>query len=360
MKTDIKIGSRHIGDNHPCFITLEAGPTHNGFESACELVNIAAASGADAVKFQIVDPDRLCNDRKQLFSYSVLVDRETGQQEEISEPLYDILCRRSLSESEWLGVKKQADKSGIAFFATAAFPDEIDLLERMNCDSIKIASADVTHFPLIKKAAATGQVIQLDTGSSTLGEIEKAVDVILSQGNERIVIHQCPSGYPAKLDSINLNLITTMKKMFPFPIAYSDHTPGWEMDVAALALGANLLEKSITKDRTTRSVEHIFSLEPSDIDEFISVIRDVERAFGSHRRLMSDEELQKRLAVRRSCYFNTVHKAGDAITDNSFIFQRPGFGVSPEFAEQLIGRKLIVDVEAGQAFDWSQIDAKGA
>lgn len=351
----IEINNRQVGDGAPCFITYEAGPTHDGVDSAIELTRLAAEAGADAVKFQIFDPDRLCQDKKQLFSYSVLVDRETGKTEEVSEPLYDILCRRTLTHDEWRRVKKVAEEVDVTFFSTAAFEDDINFLESLGSDSIKIASADVTHHPLIRLAARTGQVIQLDTGNSTLGEIEEAVDVVLSEGNDRIIIHQCPSGYPARLESINLNIITTLKKMFGLPVAYSDHTPGWDMDIAALALGANMVEKTITKDRTTRSVEHIFSLEPADMRGFIQAIRDVETAMGSHRRLMTKEEREKSLQVRRSCYFRKDMKSGDLIKAEHIDFRRPGTGIGPDQFEGVLGRTLLVDVKAEDRVEWSQL-----
>ena len=287
------IGNRQVGDGYPCFITFEAGPTHNGLKSAIKLVSLAAEAGADAVKFQIFDPDLLVADRKQLFSYEVLVDRDTGETATVEESLYELLCRRCLQTEEWKKLKAHSDSLGLAFFATVAFESDIELLEELECDSIKIASADVNHFPLIRRAARTGMCLQLDTGNATLEEIESAVDVIKAEGNENIIIHQCPSGYPARLESINLNIIRTLKQMFPYPVAYSDHTPGWDMDIAAVAIGANLVEKTITEDKTTRSVEHIMSLEPGEMKTFVKVIRDLEIAMGSNRRVLHEEELKR-------------------------------------------------------------------
>jgi len=140
-----KIGNRALGDGHPCFITFEAGPTHDGVATAKQLIKAAADAGADAVKFQILDPDRLVADRKQLFSYEILVDRKTGARKEKSEPLYDILKRRSLAPEEWKELKAYSDSLGLAFFATAGFEAEVDLIAELGCDSIKIASADVNH-----------------------------------------------------------------------------------------------------------------------------------------------------------------------------------------------------------------------
>ncbi|MBV5261980.1 N-acetylneuraminate synthase [Synechococcus moorigangaii CMS01] len=351
-----RIGNRQIGDEHPCFITFEAGATHSGLDYAKMLVHLAAKAGADAVKFQIFDVDRLVSDRNQLFTYKVLVDKESGQTEEIQEPLYDILCRRSLSYEEWREVKASADTEGLAFFATVGFPEDIELLQELNCDSIKIASSDVNHHPLIRKAAQTGMCIQLDTGNSTIGEIEEAVDLILNEGNDKIIIHQCPSGYPAHLESINLKIIPTLKQMFQVPVAYSDHTPGWEMDIAAIALGANLLEKTITLDRTTRSVEHIFSLEPSDMENFVKTIREVEIALGQPRRFMSQIERQKGLATRRSCFFKKNLKAGDILHEQDVDYKRPGYGIPPREIQQFFGCKVTHDCTKGQQIKWSDFE----
>lgn len=344
----IKIGSRCLGSTSPCFIVYEAGPTHNGLDSAKELISLAAESGADAIKFQIFDPDRLVADKKLPFSYEVLVDRSTGMTETITEPLYNILCRRCLSNEEWKEVREHSSSCGLAFFATIGFEEDIRLLEELNCDSIKIASADVNHAPLIRSAAQTGMCIQLDTGNASLGEIEFAVDICREEGNERIIIHNCPSGYPARLDSINLRFLSSLKQVFPhYPIAYSDHTPGWDMDVAAVALGANLVEKTITFDKTTRSVEHIFSLEPNEMKHFVKTIRDVERAMGSSRRVLSKKEKEYRKAMRRSTYIKHSCSAGDILTLELVEFRRPGDGVGPDIFETLLGARIKKDLPAG-------------
>ncbi|MDH3411605.1 MAG: N-acetylneuraminate synthase family protein [Gammaproteobacteria bacterium] len=343
----IKLGQREVGDGSPCFITLEAGPTHDGLDTARKLVRLAAEAGADAVKFQVLDPDRLVADRNQMFSYEILVDRESGRTETVSEPLYDILCRRTLSEPDWKILKEFSDSLGLAFFATAMFDDDIKLLERLGCDSIKIASGDVNHFPLIRMAARTGMCLQLDTGNATLGEIESAVDVIRSEGNDRIIIHQCPSGYPARFESINLRIIPTLKRMFGYPAAYSDHTPGWDMDIAAIALGANLVEKTISLDRMTRSIEHVMSLEPSEMRKFVQTVRNLETALGSARRIMTEEELEKRLAVRRSIFLAEPVRAGQTIRNCRVEFRRPGYGIGPDRLSEFQDAEFKSDLPTG-------------
>ena len=344
-----------VGAGHPCYITFEAGPTHDGLESAIELVKLSAEAGADAVKFQIFDPDKLVADRKLPFSYDILIDRETGKTETVTEPLYDILARRSMSPAQWREVKAVADDYDIAFFATVGFEEDVDLLVELGCDSIKIASADVNHFPLLKLVAQTDMCIQLDTGNASLGEIEEAVDLIKSQGNDKIIIHQCPSGYPARLESINLRMLETLKTMFACPTAFSDHTPGWDMDIAALAMGCNLIEKTITKDRMTRSVEHVMSIEQPQFKPFIQAIRDVELAMGSHRRALPKEQIEARRNYRRSAFLANAKQAGEVITAADLVYRRPGHGIEPRHHDTLIGKYASKNLGVDTMLDWSDL-----
>ena len=351
----VQFGNRKIGDGEPCFVTFEAGPTHDGVPSAKRLIDHAADAGADAIKFQILDPDRLVADREMLFKFDILVDRESGETRTVEEPLYDLIKRRSLSRDEWCDVRAHCMDRNLAFFATVGFDDELDLLTELNCDSVKIASADINHVPLLRKAAATGMCLQIDTGNSTIGEVEAAVDLLVGEGCRDIIIHHCPSGYPARIEGINLNVIKTLKGMFDFPIAFSDHSPGWEFDVAAVALGANLVEKTITEDRTTPSVEHIMSIEPADMARFIQVVRDVEGSLGNPRRLMAPTELEKRDAARRSIYVGRKLPVGHVLSEADLDYRRPGYGIAPDQVDRVIDKVLVRDADPDTPLDWSML-----
>lgn len=353
----LTIGNKMLGLGHPCYLVFEAGPTHDGLETALALLHQAAQAGADAIKFQMVDADRLVSDRQQLFRYGVLVDRASGRTESREEPLYDILKRRELSVEDWKRVRHEAASLGLAFFSTVSFPEDVGLLRELCADSIKIASSDIDHLPLIRLAAETGMLIQIDTGNATLGEIEVAVDTILATGNDRIVIHQCPSGYPARLPSIQLRMIQTLHQMFPFPIAFSDHTPGWEMDIAAVAMGANMLEKTITLDRCTPSVEHVFSLEGDEMARFVRAIRDLETAMGEPRRSFSPDEVQHRRDYRRSVFLAREVAEGQLISADDLDFRRPGHGLPPAEAAQLVGRTLRQSRPAGHRLAWADLQS---
>ena len=360
MSDIVKIGSKVIGDKSPCFIVFEAGPTHSGLDSAKRLIQYAHQAGADAVKFQIFNPDRLVSNKQQMYSYEILINKEKGETETISEPLYDIFVRRHLADSQWIELKEYADSLGLAFFATVGDEEGLNLVTSMKCQSIKIASADVNHHPFLKKVAKTGLCIQLDTGNSTLGEIESAVDLIRNYGgHNNIVIHNCPTGYPAHLESINLRMIPLLKQAFGCPTAYSDHSVGWEMDVAALSLGANLIEKTITEDRSTRSVEHIMSLEPHEMRDFVIKIRDVEIALGSSRRVLTAEHLNSRKSIRRSVVLNQDVSKGQKLGDVKVQFKRPGFGLPPDQYEVMSDYVFISNQKTGQiihAYDLAPLE----
>lgn len=354
----IRIAGREIGDGAPVCLVFEAGPTHNGLDSAKQLATYAKEAGADAIKWQMVDPDRLVADKKQLFSYGVLHDRATGEIRMVEESLYDILCRRTLSREHWRALKEHCDSLGLLFFLTVTFDDELEYALELGSHSIKIASADINHKPFIRKAARAGVCLQLDTGSANIGEVERAVDWIGEEGGRNVIIHHCPTGYPARLESIHLRVIPTLKHLFPYPVAYSDHTPGWEMDIAAVSLGANLVEKTITADRTTPSVEHAFSLEPPDMHAFVRAMRDLEIALGNPRRTLTPQERERRNAVRRSAFAARVAPAGTPLGQMPVVFRRPGHGIPPDVFDDLAAdpkRHLVRDLAEGQCLDWGDI-----
>lgn len=351
----VMLGDKTVGDGNPVFIVFEAGPTHEGVDSAKALVRHAAEAGADAVKFQVLDPERLVPDRKQPFSYEILLNRETGECAPKTEPLYDILMRRYLTFDEWKDVKEYCDELGMVFFSTATFRDEVDFLKGIGVQTVKICSGDVNHLPFIRYCASTGMSIQLDTGNATIGEVERAYDEVIRTGNEQVVIHNCPSGYPARLESINLRIIPTLKQMFGCPIAFSDHTPGWEMDIAAIALGANMVEKTITLDRTTPSIEHLFSIEPHEMKQFVGSVRDLEKALGNPRRILGPAERQRGNGARRSIVLKKNMKKGDILESPALGYARPGGGISPDLADMIVGRRIASDFDKGHRLDWGDI-----
>jgi len=337
-ESNVQINDKKIGKNHPCFITFEIGATHNGFESAKNLIKIAAESGADAVKFQILDSNKLIADKEQKLSYPVLINRATGEIKIREEPIFKILQRRELSQKEWMELKIYADSLGLAFFATVCFVEEIEFAQKMGCQTLKIASGDINHFPLIKAAAQTGLSIQLDTGMSTINGVKRAVKIIENEGNNNIIIHHCSFGYPAEAVNINLGIIGRLKEIFNYPIAYSDHSIGTEMDIAALGMGVDMIEKTITEDRTASSVEHVISLEPNEAKLFVQTVRNIEMAMESTE--LSTEDKVKRDSGRRSIFLKKDSLEGHVITEEDLTYRRPGDGIPPDQLESVLGKKL--------------------
>jgi N,N'-diacetyllegionaminate synthase len=338
----IQIGEKTVGPGHPVYIVFEAGPTHDGIRTAKKLVDVAAEAGADAIKFQILDAKKIVSSRDVVFSYTRLVDKETGQTEQVNEPLLDILQRREMAFKEWEELIRYCQKKGIEFFSTASNIKELEFMNTQKVQMVKICSGDLNYHYFLRQAASYDWIVQIDTGSSSIGEVEAAVDVLESCACDRIIINHCPSGYPAWLGGINLRVITTLLQMFPCPVAFSDHSTGHDMDIAAVVLGANMIEKTITTDRTIRSPEHIMSLEPDEAADFVQTIRDLEVALGNKRRVVSQEEKDKRLVSRRSLFSARDLKKGEKLSQDMLAYSRPGNGIPADMDVYVLGRYLLM------------------
>lgn len=339
------------------FITFEAGPTHSGLSSAKQLIDAAANAGADAIKFQMVNADRIMGDKDVPFDYQILTDVEHQTFESKTDNLYELLKKREFTKDEWKLLKDYSDQKGLYFFCTAAFNEEIDfLVDEMHVHSIKIASADINHYPLLEYSSKKNVNIQIDTGSGNIEEIERAID-ILKMHQPNIIIHHCPTGYPAKLESIHLRMIPTLIENFSeYVIAFSDHSPGWEMDMAAIALGVKLVEKTITLDKLTQSIEHGFSLEPAECKQFVIQVRNMEKALGETIREIPKDVLEGRKKGRRSIYTLVNILKGDKITASQLDFKRPGYGISPSEADNLIGKSAKHNIAENQMIKWEDVE----
>lgn len=346
MKT-VKIGNKPVGNDNQTFIVFEAGPTHDGLESAMQLVEIAAKAGADAVKFQVIDTERLMADKEIQVSYGTTDGI-------VKESLYQILKRRELTRDQWFQVKKHADQLNIVFFATANFPEEVDFLTNIGCKVFKVASGDINHLPLIKYMAGYDLPVILDTGGATLGEIEQAVSWIEEEGNNKIIIVYCPTGYPAPEDRVNLRVINGIKSVFEYPVGFSDHSPGWEMDVAAIGMGVNYIEKTITIDKKIKSPEHIMSLEPSETKAFVNLIRRVEKALGKPRLTVGKNNSGS--IARRSITAKKDIPAGENIREQNLDLCRPGTGLPPTQIPNIVGKKVKTYIKAGKQIELEMIE----
>lgn len=287
------------------YIIFECGPTHRGYEDAKMLTAAAAqaAPEADAIKFQMIDAYRLCADYKQTVTY-------TDARGEQTEPLIEVLARRMLTPDHWRSLAKEAHAHGLDFILTCCYEDEVDFAVEIGADAIKIASGDIDQHDFMRYVATKDVDIHIDTGNATMREVLDAYNAIMTTGFDRdLVVHHCPTGYPARPDAVNLNIIGALVQR-GIKTAYSCHTQGSHMCAAALALGATVIEKTLTMSRNTSGPEHIMSLEPQEAGLFVQTMRDVHTALGERDRTFTREQDQARRMVRRKMRNGVLSRPG--------------------------------------------------
>ena len=302
-------------------ICFEAGATITSVTDACELVRHANAAGAQSIKFQIIlNPDDLfASGHRPTITYW-----DNAEKAEVTKPQIDVIRGRCLSRAEWKEVIQETRSHPLFFYGTGDSVEDVEFMAEEGVDGIKVGSSDVLHLPLLEEICKTGLHVLIDNGRHSLGELERCVDFVRERmpwPSAMTIVH-CPSGYPTKEESIHLNMLKTLKLMFPdVEIGFSDHSPGYEMDVAALALGAQYIEKTVTLSRDQPGPEHVMSLEPHEMKPFVETLERVEFALGLHRRIITVEEKKARKATRRGVY-----------TGNNFqtLFQRPENNMTPE------------------------------
>jgi len=338
----IRIGEKIIGES--CFIMAEAGSNHNGsLEQAKKLVDVAAEAKADAVKFQIFKAESLYSKYTPEFSY--LKGQNTYE-----------LIKSIETPREWIKELAEYCKSkNIIFFASPFDFEAIDILDKY-VPAFKIASFEITDLELIKYAAEKGKPMIISTGMANLGEIEDAINAVKSVGNDNIILLHCNSLYPTPPEVVNLRAIETMKRAFKLPVGFSDHTLGIHIPIAAVAMGACMIEKHFTLDRTLPGPDHSFAIEPDELKEMVSCIREVEKAKGSgikeKSNLESDEMYVK---ARRSIHAKINIPKGTKITRDMLIIKRPGYGIKPRFIDMVVGREAKKDIREDEWISWEMV-----
>lgn len=345
----IPIGSRHIGEGEPCFIIAEAGVNHNGdINLAKRLIDIAKEAGADAVKFQTFAVDEGTSKSAPKADYQV---ETTGN----SESQYEMLKRLELTEGQFQILKEYADRKGIIFISTAPDFKSVDIVEGLGVPAYKNSSANLTNLPLIEYIAKRNKPIILSTGMSSLAEIEEAIDTIREAGNNKIVLLHCISNYPALSEEANLRAMHTLRESFKLPVGYSDHTLGIEVAIAAVALGAVVLEKHFTIDKSLPGPDHKASLEPAELMQLIRAIRNVERAFGDGIKKPTPNEEKIARVTRRSITAGCKILKGTVISRDMLSIKRPETGIKPKFISLVIGRKIKKDIFEDEPITWEDI-----
>ena len=339
----IKLGDRWIGKGHPCFITVDIGSNHNkDFNIAKKLIDKAVDAGVDAVKFQIYSAETL---------YSKNVPKHTYYKKNLWQLIKDIETPR-----EWIPeLKKYCDKKKVMFFAT---PFDIKAVDELDpyVDFHKIASFELVDLPLIRYVASKKKPIVISTGLATIQEIKDAYSACVKAGNKKIVLLQCASVYPAKPDVMNLKAMDMLGCYFDVPVGLSDHTHGTHISVAAVAMGACFIEKHFTLDKTMDGPDHPFAMDPEELENLVSHIREAEKAFGDGKKKgPSNDEIENYRIGRRSIHALVDIPKGTKITKDMLSIKRPGFGILPKYLEKLIGKKAKRNISSEEWITWEMV-----
>lgn len=350
----MRLGEKQIGSGFSCFVIAEAGVNHNGDLGLAErLIDCAADAKADAVKFQTFSAARVIAPDAPKAAYQKRLT-DPGQSQ------LDMARQWELSEADFRRLAAHCRRRKIMFLSTPFDEPSVDLLVRLDVPGFKIASGEVTNLPLLRHVAATGLPAILSTGMSDLAEVTAAVGVLRAGGCKELALLHCVSNYPAPAAEINLRAMRTLEEAFQLPVGYSDHTTGIEIALAAVALGASIIEKHFTLDKNLPGPDHQASLDPVELETMIRHIRTVETAMGDGvKRLMPSEADTKRVA-RRSLYLTRAKKMGEVIAAEDLIALRPDGGVSPMDLDSVVGRRLARNLNAGAKLDWADVQTAAA
>ena len=352
MQSTIEIASRRIGPDEDIFVVAEVSANHNrDFERAVEILHAAKEAGADAVKLQTYTPDTLTldSDREPFrIGAGTLWEGRT---------LYD-LYQEAYMPWEWQPkLKEEADRLGIVLFSTPFDPSAVEFLEGLGMPAYKVASFEIVDIPLIRRIAATGKPMILSTGMSTLAEIEEAVTAARDAGAREIVLLKCTSAYPAPPEEADLRTIPHLADAFGVPVGLSDHTLGIEVAVAAVALGACLIEKHLTLSRDEPGPDSAFSLEPHELARLVESVRVAKKALGSVRYRPTDAERPSRV-FRRSLFAVADVAQGEIFTAENVRSIRPGHGLHPRHLDEVLGGKARRDVPRGTPLSWELVERR--
>jgi N,N'-diacetyllegionaminate synthase len=345
MELTIKLGGRAVGPGQAPYVIAEIGSNHNGDMALCRrLIDAAVTAGVDAVKFQS-------------FSIEGLLARQeySGQ-----DGFFRDVERYRLMPDQHRTVKAYCDEKGVTFCSTPFSAGEVDLLEEVGAPFFKIASMDVNNPALLRYVARKKRPIVLATGMATLGEIERAVEMIRGEGNEQLVLLHCVSLYPPAYGRMNLRNIEMLHEVFGLPVGFSDHTLGIGCPLAAIALGACVIEKHFTLDKKLEGWDHAVSADAAEMAAIVREGRAVWESLGRYERVVSSEEVEKRAAFRRSLVTKRAMKAGELLSERDVGFKRPGTGIPPDEVQFAVGRKLVEDLAADQVVRWSHLDRGAA
>jgi len=349
MTSTIEIAGHRVGPGQPALVVAEMSANHGkDFGQAVRILEAAKEAGVDAVKLQTYTAETLTmSSERECFRIGggTLWDGRT---------LYDVYSEGSMPWQWQPKLKKIADDLGILLFSTAFDPTAVEFLETIKVPVHKIASFEIVDTPLIEKMARTGKPLIISTGMAGLGEIDEAIQVARRAGATQIALLKCTSAYPAPPEEINLRTIPHLAEAFHLPVGLSDHTMGITIPVAAVSLGASIIEKHLTLSRSLPGPDSAFSLEPEELKEMVRSIRTAEKAVGEVRYGVSAIEVKSRV-FRRSLFVVRDMEPGETFSEENVRSIRPGYGLAPKFIGEVLGRKAASRIEKGTPLAWSQV-----
>jgi len=336
------IAGKKVGPGNPCLVIAEAGVNHNGDVGlAHKLIDVAADAGVDAVKFQTFEPEKLVSPEAPKAEYQ---SENTGHEGNQLEMLRGLVLPKAAYEE----LMKHAADKGLLFLSTPFEEDSSDFVEEIGIPAFKISSGDLTNHPFIKYVAEKGRPLLLSTGMATMQQVDAAVKVVHESGNPPLALFHCVTNYPTDPTDCNLRAMETMRSRFGVPVGWSDHTVGIDISVAAVALGADILEKHFTLDHNMPGPDHVASLEPDELTAMMKSIRRMESALGDGIKQPRPCEIVIAAAAMKSLYWKKDLHAGAKVEANSVTALRPGTGISPDKLSQFIGCVLAKPVRRGQ------------
>jgi N-acetylneuraminate synthase len=347
--TCLEISGRKIGPGNSVYIVAELSANHNQkFDQAVELVKAAKEAGADAIKLQTYTPDTMTIDAKNEYF-------RVGEGTLWAGRTLHALYGEAYMPWEWQPkLKEIANELGLTLFSTAYDRTAVDFLERMNAPAYKVASFEIVDIPLIEYIASKGKPMIISTGMATLAEVNEAVEAARQAGASQIAVLKCTSAYPAPPEEMNLRTIPHLAEAFRVPAGLSDHTLSIAVPVAAVAMGACILEKHLTLSRKTVTADSAFSLEPQEFKEMVEAIRTAEKALGTVNYAVTEQEAKSR-SFRRSLFVVKDIKRGEVFTAENVRSIRPGHGLLPKLLEHVLGRQATQDVKRGTPLRWEMI-----
>lgn len=328
------------------FIIAEAGVNHNGsIELAKKLIDKGAEAGVDAVKFQSFKADKLVTINAEKADY------QKANMENNTDNQYEMIKKLELDYGKHEELMDYATDKGVMFLSSAFDLDSIDLLVDLDLSVFKIPSGEITNLPYLIKIAKTEKPIILSTGMASMGEIEAAIEVLKENGSTEITVLHCNTEYPTPMGDVNLTAMNTIKDAFQVKVGYSDHTLGIEVPIAAVALGAEVIEKHFTLDKTMDGPDHKASLEPSELKEMVRSIRNIEMALGNGIKTPTASEKKNKPIARKSIVAKASIHAGEVYSEENVDIKRPGTGISPMLWDEIIGSTANKDYQVDELIE---------